>query len=76
MRNAGRHYLATPVVPTTPAAAPPAMLAKQPDDNSITAVSSAANATAFHVLIVLFIGVPFLLVVTHHAFKVGNTDVY
>ena len=34
----------------------------QPDDSSITAVSIAASTTAFSALLVLFIGVPFLLV--------------
>ena len=34
----------------------------QPDDPSITAVSTAASAAAFSVFLVLFIGVPFSLV--------------
>jgi hypothetical protein len=34
----------------------------QPDDSSITAVSIAASTAAFSALLVLFIGVPFLLV--------------
>ncbi|MCV7035290.1 hypothetical protein [Mycobacterium heckeshornense] len=38
---------------------------KQPDDSSSTAVSVAANATAFSAFTMLVIGLPSLLVVVH-----------